>query len=127
MHVDGTLTDHAGKDNCRNLDLYERYRQDIAAELSCAPRTPPPTRACSQTWSPLNILTLLSERSKTSPSSFQRIAEHLNNLEARTPTRGGRNIRPFTERDCLNKWAQLAPQVSDLRLAINFIKLLEKL
>ena len=112
--------------------LYERYRQDVQ-EVLCplaatgTPATPPRTRGYNQTWSPSNIYTLLTERGKTSPSSFKRIAEHLNNLEVRQSTRGGSTRRPYTERECLNKWAQLAPRVSDLKIVMRFMKLLEKL
>ena len=116
----------------QNLALYERYRQDVARVLcpfsaTGTPVTPSRTRDINQTWSPSNIYTLLSERGKTSPCSFKRIAEHLNSLELRKPTRAGRACRPFTERECLNKWAQLAPRVSDLKIAMSFMKLLEKL
>ena len=116
----------------QNLALYERYRQDVAGVLRVfsatgTPATPSRSRGTNQTWSPSNIYTLLSERGKTSPSSFKRIAEHLNSLELRKSTRAGRACTPFTERACLNKWAQLAPRVSDLKIAMRFMKLLEKL
>lgn len=124
----------SGTDNLHSMVLYQRYRQDVQ-EILCpvsgtgagTPATSPRTRGFNQTWSPSNIYTLLSERGKTSPSSFKRIAEHLNNLEVRKSTRGGSTRRPYTARECLNKWAQLAPRVSDLKIVMSFMKLLEKL
>lgn len=118
----------AGPQNVPNLDVYGQYRRDFAVQTGndSTGEYKSPQRVRDQYWSLQATHTLLAERCKTSPSSFVRISEHLNNLEYRRPTRPV-GSRPFTKSDCLNKWAELIPATVDIRTTMQFLKLLERL
>ena len=67
---------------------------------------------------------LIKQRCHPSPTSFKDIARELNNLEERRAS--VMLPRPYTARDCQNKWASLFPSSSDVFSTLSYMLKLQK-
>ena len=62
------------------------------------------------------------------PVPFGDIARNLNRLRAGNPAEyGGAGPRPFTSRDCLNRWRALFPSAADTSATMAFLERLKAL
>ena len=108
------------KDNAVNVTFYEQYRREfLNTSNESVLNVPSVRRKDKQAWSPENLDILIKERCQTNPIRFKDIAQHLNALEKRSPTAKG--VRPYTARDCQNKWATLFPSKSDMFTTIQYL------
>ena len=127
------ITRVLGKYNTVNLTLYAQYRRELLKICSAASELGNASTQLShglsirrkqdQVWSPENVDILIKRRSQVNPMRFQDIARQLNSLEERNPTVP--SSRPYTARECLNKWGTLFPSSADMFCAIRYLRKLQ--
>ena len=109
------FVDKANLDNVRH---YKAYHLAFTGSLHVSSTTLKYRRP-RQSWGPDNAQILIQQRSQTNPTPYKTIATHLNDLETRSPT--VTMDRPYSARDCLNKWSTMFPSTMDMYSTIQFM------
>lgn len=124
MHKDGMFYYSRGNNNA--LQLYIRYReiyinwcQRLDSEAAILRQ---PSRRCKM-WSRADEAQLVEIRCQTNPPTFRQTAAILNMCNERAGTIVD---RPYTTRDCYNKWARMFPSAMDANKTIEYVKGLQK-
>ena len=121
MRRDGLY--HPVDRNRENLDRYLGYLSILNKNEDGLSSPTFGTRLPRKVWRKEDIATLIEARCEPSPPTFKNIARELN----RTYQRLGLQLdRPFTERNCRDRWTYLFPSSDDTSRTMEYIRELKK-